>query len=300
MLFRSLVKPAAESKFLEQNLKPGEDPVPGVRAQICVTDYNRDGLLDLIVGDYSDVNWTRELTDEERTEFEQVKEELTEISESLPPVREAMFSKDASEVLKKEKEAEYQTIVEQLMKLDKKRLTFYRESRRASFVWLYLRKGSSDTNSISENQKDVIDSVPLGSKSKGEPDREGPVSVDVKLEPSTSASKRLLTVTFDVKRNWHLYSMAPTGFGYQTTNVELVLPPGVSSNGEWQKPDGEFSLKNTSTRIYTRTVTFSREIEFEPEAASREIGIKISCQACNANLCLPTVKMQKSVTFKSP
>jgi hypothetical protein len=36
---RELVAPAAPSKFLEQNLKPGEDPRPGVRAQICVVDY---------------------------------------------------------------------------------------------------------------------------------------------------------------------------------------------------------------------------------------------------------------------
>ena len=36
-------------------MKPGEAVGRGVRSQICVIDYNGDGKLDLLVGDYSNV-----------------------------------------------------------------------------------------------------------------------------------------------------------------------------------------------------------------------------------------------------
>ena len=61
--YRPLILPAADQKFLQQNLKPGEDPTHAVRAQVCVTDYNLDGLPDLLVGDYSDINWLNDLSE---------------------------------------------------------------------------------------------------------------------------------------------------------------------------------------------------------------------------------------------
>jgi hypothetical protein len=50
---RELVEPKAKDKFL--TVKDGDAPRPGVRAQICVADYDLDGKLDLIVGDFADV-----------------------------------------------------------------------------------------------------------------------------------------------------------------------------------------------------------------------------------------------------
>ena len=134
-----LVKPAAESKFLEQNLKADEKPVPGARAQICVTDYNRDGLLDLIVGDYSLINWTRELTSEEKAQFQELKARETELTAALEEVRSVMFAEDTDESLKTLKEAEYRKIADEYLKVRKERKSFYVESQSASFIWLYLR-----------------------------------------------------------------------------------------------------------------------------------------------------------------
>lgn len=50
-----LVEPKSKDKFLKQVLAGDEAPKPGVRAQVCVVDYDLDGKLDLLVGDYSDV-----------------------------------------------------------------------------------------------------------------------------------------------------------------------------------------------------------------------------------------------------
>lgn len=50
----TLVEAKASSKFLFQFLTTDEIPTPGVRTQICVVDYDLDGDLDLILGDYRD------------------------------------------------------------------------------------------------------------------------------------------------------------------------------------------------------------------------------------------------------
>ena len=58
---RVLVAARSKDKFLRQYLEPGQLPSPGARAQICVTDYDGDGLPDLIVGDYSQIVEIRKL-----------------------------------------------------------------------------------------------------------------------------------------------------------------------------------------------------------------------------------------------
>lgn len=62
-----LVSPKSSMKFVTQYLAPGAMPTPGVRAQICVTDYDGDGRLDLILGDYVTVKRLRaNLTEAEK------------------------------------------------------------------------------------------------------------------------------------------------------------------------------------------------------------------------------------------
>lgn len=66
--YRRLVPPRAAHKFLTRYVEPGATAGPGVRAQIDVVDYDGDGHLDLLVGDYVTVQLLRKLTAEERQE----------------------------------------------------------------------------------------------------------------------------------------------------------------------------------------------------------------------------------------
>ena len=51
----SLVPAKAKSKFVRQVLLPGDELQPAVRAQVQVVDFDLDGKLDLLVGDYGEV-----------------------------------------------------------------------------------------------------------------------------------------------------------------------------------------------------------------------------------------------------
>jgi hypothetical protein len=91
--YQQLVSPASDSKYFEQNLGSDDAPTHGVRAQICVTDYNRDGRLDLILGDCSEVNWKRDLNEAERVEFDDLMEIQIMMLATAAKLREA-FSAD--------------------------------------------------------------------------------------------------------------------------------------------------------------------------------------------------------------
>ena len=289
-----LVKPAAESKSFEQNLKANEKPIPGVRAQICVTDFNGDGLLDLIVGDYSSINWTRELTIKERAQFQELEASENKLAAASEDVRAAMFAADTDEVMKFQKEKEYREIVDEYVKVRKKRKEFYADSRSASFVWLYLRTSRQEANSPLASGN-IADDTPqdddLASNSS-------PVAVDIAIEPTDSNRTQLLSVTFDVAPRWHLYARAPENAGYQATEIQLKLPDGVKAAGEWQKPQGEILPRNPEAEIYTGLVVFNRELHVA-SGDSSNIEIVVVYQVCNEELCLPPKTISKSLKILS-
>jgi hypothetical protein len=134
--YQTLVSAASDSKFFEQNLRSNEAPAHGVRAQICVTDYNHDGRLDLILGDYSDVNWKRDLNQAEQAEFDELMQIQTKMIARAAKLREEFYADQKNEQLRKSLEQfqkEYET-------LDRKKKAFFNSSGRASFIWLFLRR----------------------------------------------------------------------------------------------------------------------------------------------------------------
>ena len=143
-------------KFLQQNIAENEIPVPGVRAQICVTDYDRDGLLDLIVGDYSDINWTRELSEKEVNEFDELKRKQERLGKVIQELQEVVYGKDSKGMessLKTKKEAEYQQTIADYREIEERKKEFFVESRRASFIWFYSRKSNQKEQSFVSQKK---------------------------------------------------------------------------------------------------------------------------------------------------
>ncbi len=115
---KTLVPAKAKDKFLRQVLMPDEVPKPGVRAQICVVDFDLDGKLDLLVGDYSDVQRARgDLTAEQKAE-------LSRIVQQEAALREGIYDETKATALATSRNA-----------LCEKR------DRSTSHVWLYRRVG---------------------------------------------------------------------------------------------------------------------------------------------------------------
>jgi hypothetical protein len=114
-----LVEAKAPDKFLRQYLAEGQPAAPGVRAQVCVADYDLDGKLDLIVGDFCDVKELRsDLSPAEKTELDRIN----------------ALERELSVDREKNKDA--------LADLAKRRARFCTgKDVRRSHVWLYRRTG---------------------------------------------------------------------------------------------------------------------------------------------------------------
>lgn len=73
-----------EGNGYDEILEADAEPVPGIRSQIAAADYDDDGKLDLLVGDFcTTITPKANLTTEEQTEFAAINRELTEQTKEL-------------------------------------------------------------------------------------------------------------------------------------------------------------------------------------------------------------------------
>lgn len=116
---------------------------PSVRTKVCAVDYNGDGRLDLLVGDYKgEVKITRQLTAEEKKLKKAAQEKFSEASEAYSAAVAKMAADNPGRELDYDKLPK--EVIERLEKSSAE-LGKYQNFEYVShgFVWLYLRKGGA-------------------------------------------------------------------------------------------------------------------------------------------------------------
>ena len=112
------------------------NPIRGARAKVCAADWNGDGRLDLLLGDYGNMKAApREFTDEEKAEHERIRKELDPLQERYGRIREEM--RGASREDKARLLEEMTAALERMRELTDELPEEY-ESH--GWVWLFLRK----------------------------------------------------------------------------------------------------------------------------------------------------------------
>ena len=148
---QQLVEGPSTSIFIQQYLSEAESLAPGTRAQICVHDYNHDGQLDLLVGDYSDVFDLPEQTTSERMKLAAIVRKQNIMIERVTAAREKISSEfKAGEITEEEAQAEMEKIYAEakndLGGEENPIENMLGESRVSGSVWLYLRKSAESVN----------------------------------------------------------------------------------------------------------------------------------------------------------
>jgi hypothetical protein len=147
---RTLVPESSLNKDWEKGLKPGQH---GVRAKICVTDWNGDGWLDLLLGDFGSSRGEEpKLTDADRAEQKKAQERQQAILKEYRPIMDR-YSKlwkaraDAKGKLTPEQEKEFQQVQKEMAPYQKQLSEVYQTLRRFQtpstyhgHVWLFLRR----------------------------------------------------------------------------------------------------------------------------------------------------------------
>lgn len=127
-----------------QPLKHGTEPErSGNRAKVHCPDWNGDGLLDLLVGDFRSVQMPEpELTAEQRKQRDELQKQLRELSQLMSP----LFQKQQEGELSKQEQKQLDEILAKNTEVWQELRPLQAEHRTAGFVWVHLRKpnGSGD------------------------------------------------------------------------------------------------------------------------------------------------------------
>ena len=292
--YSELVAAASDDKFLEQTLAEGEAPKLGARAQICVTDYNHDGRLDLILGDYSEINWLRELSDLEKKKQAALQAEMKKLAEEAVPMREKMAENYDDPELQQAM-AEFS---EKYMKLRDRSKRFFADSRSASSVWLFLRQ--SGANASGAEVAGVTTDAPEKSSQRTE-EVDGPVSIVAGSEPvEQQPGVYRVTVEITIQPGWHLYAEVPNnGSVHRATKVALKLPEGVQLLGKWKRPPGMLSFDNPREKVYRGFVKLTQRVRLDTKDPVT-IPVIVEYEVCNKDFCLPVEKVERVVELKPP
>ena len=251
-----------------------------------MADYNGDGRLDLVLGDYSDINWTRELNGEEKEAFQKTVDNVESLIEQIKKLQSSSQTDSPK----------YQSTVQQYMDALKEKKKFYKESRSASFIWLFQRADSAGHDpehraAGNEPAEKASDSAARGG---------GPVSVQASIvaEHGQSNSMLELSIQLDIEPDWHVYATVPKGSPLRVTRIKLNLPDGVEAVGDWVKPQSQPSLKDLNSTIYMGSATFVRRLKAAVASKGETIDVEVDYQVCNQQFCLPPKSVKKSVMMQ--
>jgi hypothetical protein len=155
----TLVKRAPWPNY-DDNAPPTQDNKPGVRAKVCVVDWNGDGHLDLLVGDFGGIYGEKPELSEQEMQFEQdANRKMHDLQKKMQPFYDACAKilqssakedhspeakaerqKKAQEVLNQKK---FQELQKEMQRISETVRKFRRRPMYQGHVWLYLRNPSA-------------------------------------------------------------------------------------------------------------------------------------------------------------
>jgi hypothetical protein len=149
--------PAAPPPNYDDNAPPNRDSKPGVRAKVCVVDWNGDGRLDLLVGDFGGIYGAKaNLSEADQKAEQEAKRKRQELEKKMQPFYDEYArqlkaaakgshsaqgkregQQQAQEVLKQK---EFQALRKEMQQVTETLRKFQRPPLYQGHVWLYVRK----------------------------------------------------------------------------------------------------------------------------------------------------------------
>ena len=148
---------AAPTPNYNENAPPVKDIKPGMRAKACVVDWNGDGRLDLLVGDFGMTSGEKpKMTEQDKQAEQQANAKMQDLQKKQQPLYEEYAKKlqpptqgGDTPAAKREREKKAQVVLEsrefqelqkEVMKVHETVRKFQRPYEYQGHVWLYLRQ----------------------------------------------------------------------------------------------------------------------------------------------------------------
>ena len=306
--FSSGRKLLSDSGF--QEIREGDVPAThGGRAKVHLVDYDNDGLLDVLLGDFTSCTYNTRppLTDEEMEEKAVLEKELKETGDKTYYAEVNRLNKLYWAAKKAGNPEEVKRIkamqAEQRRPLDElyRKLRPFRTtgSKAHGWVWFYRQLPKSNRGLAVA----VLSVEPAS--------RTPEVTLRALASHTTVAPGQefQVAISFQVADGWHIYG-AEKGDSYLPTRIEWTLPAGTTlKNVQWPEP---LAIENgddvqptyEGTAIVLATILVSRDAG--PDAKLK-LAADVSWQVCTESICksgrakIKTgVVVAKSVRRESP
>jgi hypothetical protein len=133
-----------------ENLPTG--PARGLRSKVCAADWNGDGRLDLIVGDYTNQKPAPvAITPEQKAEQDKARVEMEPLQERYGELVRNYFDRDTRiKMTQAEREAQGKELGELSQKMQALSQKIPPEYETHGWVWLYLRKPANGANAAAQ------------------------------------------------------------------------------------------------------------------------------------------------------
>ncbi len=285
------------------NMAIWSDPeiAPGIRSQVDITDFNGDGQLDLVLGDfYTAFDFKKNVSAEETDEIEKrladYESQARVVGKKIEALRndlkkrfpgDKMYSDEAVQSWQEEStmiregteakqvEALEKEIVQEirpyLASTDGDGDEMFYLARAHGHVWVYLRKSQKDAEPVAVKFESSNQTVHAGN------------AIDI-------------TVKFKMAPGYEIHAFEKKPLA-TATRLKLDLPRGFSGARQWEEPPitGFGSLPGGVG--YQGNVTFYNEIRVADgvDPGDYELTCSVAYQACNSHQCLRPVESKLKI-----
>lgn len=316
--------------------KDGSKAFPGVQPMITVTDYNNDGIEDIVFGVSIPTINGFEVADEVAWNW------AGDLEIAMPGKdagRQIQYYKGGLEEIKEKLEDPQQDKYFRQMMLGKLDDYKYLTMRHRGYVFvMYGKKATSKATAKTQKAAPAEVRKIIQNETLKTSNVTGPVNYKIKTPERMSSRKEYtLEVSISFDKGWHGYvdNVANKKDGFIPTTVDFELPKWVIPAGDIEVP--EISYKGLA-KVYKETVTFKQKVKIKRptpniprpkridlETASEKekseyekqmivfqkaylklasipnqfnVKAHIKWQTCDENICLPPKEINETVTIQ--
>ncbi len=255
---------------------------PGDRTKVHVTDWNGDGRVDLLIGDFVTLIYTlNPLNEKEKQELAILETKFNEAQKEWRALDVERLSFHPNPV-PEEFRTRYADFEKRQMDIIQSMRPYRRDISEAhGYVWLYLRDGNASKAAITPPAgKNQMQHVTLkASATPGENQDTFEVSLRLSIDPG-----------------WHIDSKAAKSKENKTNTASIKLPHGFEQVGEFRLQGVKSDTEGEKADRLMHEVVFTTKVRRQPGLKGQATAT-VSVQLCNDDVCLPAGELTATIDF---